>query len=306
MSLSVIFLGTGAAVPTIKRSLPAVMLQLDKEQLMFDCGEGTQRQMMQAKLGFQKKLSIFITHLHGDHVLGLPGLLQTMALMNRQKMVRVYGPVGLARFLSCTQESLQFGLTFEVEIHEISAAGVVCDDEEYTVEAYPSNHAVPSFAYAFVEKPRPGRFHPENAKAIGVPKGEAWGKLQRGETYVFPDGKVVKPQDVADAPRNGRKFVYTGDTKPFAGFAEFAANADLLVHEATFDDALAEKAETDTHSTPSQAATQAKKASAKLLVLTHLSARYTDTTLLLNQAKKVFPYTLIAEDLMQLNLQLSE
>jgi ribonuclease Z len=306
MSLRVVFLGTGAAVPTAHRSLPAVLLQRGNEQVLFDCGEAAQRQMIIAKTGLHKRMHIFITHLHGDHVLGLPGLLQTMALMDRQKPVDVYGPVGLAHFLDCMRETLQFQLTFEVVVHEFADAGVVCDQEEYTVFAVHSNHSITSFSYAFVEKPRAGKFHPEKAKALGVPVGEAWSRLQRGVEFVLPDGHVVKPEDVSDAPRKGRKIVYSGDTKPFEAFAGFAVDADLVVHEATFDDALAEKADVDGHSTPSQAATQAKAAGAKQLVLTHISARYSDAALLLEQAKKVFPNTVVAQDFLELELPLSE
>jgi ribonuclease Z len=307
MSIRIVFLGTAAAVPTADRSLPAVMLQRGAEQFLFDCGEAVQRQMICAKVGLHKKLKIFITHLHGDHVLGLPGLLQTMALMDRQRGVDVYGPAGLAHFLECMRETLQFQLTFQVEVHEVTDAGVVCDEEEYRVEAVHSNHAITSFAYAFVEKPRGGRFHPETAKALGVPEGQAWGKLQHGREYVFPEtGKVVKPEDVAGPPRRGRKIVYTGDTKPFAAFTVFAADADLVVHEATFDDALADKAESDGHSTPSQAALAARAANAKSLVLTHISARYADSALLLEQAKKVFLCTAVAEDFLELDLPLPE
>jgi ribonuclease Z len=306
MSIRIVFLGTGAAVPSAKRSLPAVLLQRGNEQVLFDCGEAAQRQMMLAKVGLHKTLSIFITHMHGDHVLGLPGLLQTMALMDRQKPVDVYGPIGLAHYLDCLRETLQFQLTFDVAIHEVTGAGIIRDEEEYTVFATPSNHAVTSFCYAFEEKPRAGKFHPEKAKALGVPQGEAWGKLQRGTPFVFPDGHVVKPEDVASKPRRGRKIVYTGDTRPFAGFAAFAADADLVIHEATFEDALAEKANLDGHSTPSQAAAQAKAAGAKKLVLTHISARYSDTKLLLEQAQKVFPNALVAEDFLELELPLSK
>jgi ribonuclease Z len=305
-SICVVFLGTGAAVPTAQRSLPSVMLQRGNEQLMFDCGEAVQRQMMIAKVGLHKKLGIYITHMHGDHVLGLPGLLQTMALMDRKKPVEIYGPEKLTYFLECLRETLQFQLTFQVNVHEISEPGIVCDEEEYTVTATRSNHAVTSFSYAFTEKPRPGKFHPEKAKMLGVPVGEAWSNLQHGKEYILPDGRVIKPEDVSDEPRKGRKFVYTGDTKPFEGFANFAADADLIVHESTFDDALAEKAELDTHSTPSQAAKQAKAANAKLLVLTHISARYSDSTLLLEQAKKIFLNTLMAEDFLELELPLTE
>ncbi len=273
---------------------------------MFDCGENTQRQMMQGKISFHKKLKVFLTHLHGDHVLGLPGVLQTMALMDRKEPVAVYGPPGIKDFLVCTKETLNFGLTFPVEINEILGEGTVLNEEEYIVTAVKSNHAVKSYAYAFMEKPRPGKFYPKKAQALGVPKGELWSKLQMGKDVEIGNGKVVKPSEVMGPPRAGRKIVYTGDTRPFKEFAKFAADADLVIHESTFDDSLLEKAELDGHSTPSQAAEETKAAGAKQLVLTHISARYPDATLLLEQAKKVFANTLVAEDFMELELPLKE
>jgi len=305
MSIRVVFLGTSGSVPTLKRSLPSVVVQCPKELWMFDCGENTQRQMMQAKISFHKKLKVFLTHLHGDHVLGLPGVLQTMALMDRKETVSVYGPPGIKDFLVCTKETLNFGLTFPVEINEILSEGTILD-EDYTLTAAKSNHAVDSYAYAFVEKPRPGKFYPKKAQALGVIKGELWSKLQSGEEITLPDGRVVKPGDVMGPPRAGRKIVYTGDTRPFEAFAKFAVDADLVIHESTFDDSLAEKAALDGHSTPSQAAQEAKAANAKRLVLTHISARYPDAGLLLEQAKKVFPNTLLAEDFMEIELPLNK
>jgi ribonuclease Z len=306
MSLRVVFLGTSGSVPTLKRSLPSVVVQCPRDQWMFDCGENVQRQMMQAKVSFHRKMKVFITHLHGDHVLGLPGLLQTMALMDRKEPVQVYGPVGLKNFLVCTKETLNFGLTFPVEINEILAEGVVCDEEEYMVIAQKSNHAVESYAYAFVEKPRPGKFYPKKALALGVAEGMLWSKLQGGKEITLADGKVVKPGDVMGPRRAGRKIVYTGDTKPFEEFADFAKGADLVIHDCTFDDSLAEKAAVDGHSTPSQAAAQAKAAGAKQLVLSHISARYPNGGLLLEQAKKIFANSVLAEDFMELELPLSE
>jgi ribonuclease Z len=249
-------------------------------------------------------MKIFISHMHGDHVLGLPGLLQTMALLDRRSKLEVYGPEGIKRFSECVRESLQFGLTFPVEIHEVYDAGVICEEKEYTVEAAKADHVVTGFAYAFAEKPRPGKFYPEKAKALGVPEGELWSMLQHGDSVTLPDGRVVSPEEVLGSPRKGRKIVYTGDTRPFRGFAKFAAGADLVIHEATFDDALAEKAEVDGHSTPSQAAEEAKRAKAKKLVLTHISARYADAELLLEQARKVFENTVVAEDFLMLKLPL--
>jgi len=287
--MHVIFLGTAGSVPTVERSLPAVLIKRQNEQLMFDCGEGVQRQMIKAKAGFHKKTKIFISHMHGDHVLGLPGLLQTMALLDRQKKIEIYGPKGVKQFLECTREILQFGLTFPVEIYEIYDAGVVCEEEDYVVEAAKSNHIVTSWAYAFVEKPRPGKFYPEKARALGVPEGELWSRLQHGDKVKLSNGQVINPNDVMGPPRQGRKIVYTGDTRPFKGFAKFAADADLVIHESTFDDALSEKAEVDGHSTPSQAA-----------------QRYVDAGLLLEQAQKVFKNTLVAEDFTELELPLPE
>jgi ribonuclease Z len=306
MSIRVIFLGTAGSVPTPTRSLPAVLIKRQNDQLMFDCGESVQRQMVKAKVGFHKNTKIFISHIHGDHVLGLPGLLQTMALMGRQKKLGIYGPEGIKQFLECVRETLQFGLTFPVEIHEIYGAGIVCEEKEYVVEAAKSNHVVTSLAYAFVEKPRPGKFYPEKARALGVPEGELWSKLQHGDKITLPNGQVISPDDVMGALRQGRKIVYTGDTRPFKGFAKFAADADLVIHDSTLDDMLGEKAELDGHSTPSQAAKEAKKAKAKKLVLTHISARYPDARLLLEQAQKVFRNVVVAEDFMELELPLPD
>ena len=306
MSMRVVFLGTSGAIPTEKRGLPAMLLKRGTEMLLFDCGEGAQRQMIRAKISFHKLKKVFVTHLHGDHVLGLPGLLQTMALLDRKTKLEVYAPEGIRRFLEGVKESLQFGLTFPVEIHEILDSGVVCDEREYVVKALWVNHVVPALAYAFVEKLRCGKFYPEKARAIGVPEGVLWSKLQHGEPVVLAQGKVVLPEDVTGSMRHGRKIVYSGDTKPFRGFARFASDADLLVHEATFDDELYEKALSDGHSTPGQAALLAKKAKVKRLVLTHLSARYADTDVLLVQAKKIFADVAVAEDFLDLELPLGE
>jgi ribonuclease Z len=306
MSLRVVFLGTSGSVPTLKRSLPSVVVQCPRNQWMFDCGENVQRQMMQAKVSFHRKMKIFITHLHGDHVLGLPGLLQTMALMERKEPVAIYGPMGLKDFLVCTKETLNFGLNYPVEINQIVSEGVVCNEEEYSIAANKSNHAVESYAFAFLEKPRPGKFYPKLAQALGIPAGELWSRLQRGEEITLVDGKSVKPGDVMGPLRAGRKIVYTGDTKPFESFANFAKGADLVIHDCTFDDSLVEKAGLDGHSTPSQAANQAKAAEAKQLALSHISARYPNAGLLLEQAKKIFPNTVLAEDFMELELPLSE
>jgi ribonuclease Z len=273
---------------------------------MFDCGEGVQRQMMKIRGGFHKKMKILITHMHGDHVLGLPGLMQTMAMVNREKKLEIYGPLGITRFLECVRETLQFSLTFPVEIHEVEEPGVVCEEAEYAVEAVRSNHVGSSFCYAFVEKPRPGRFSIKKALALGIPEGPLWSRLQHGQKVKFPSGEEVRPEQVLGSARRGRKIVYTGDTKPLRTLAKFAADADLLIHEATLDDELADRAREDGHSTPSQAAIAAKKAGVKQLILTHISARYENAEILVKQARRLFRNTRAAEDFMIIELPLPD
>jgi ribonuclease Z len=302
MSIQVIFLGTSGSVPTPKRSLPAILVNRESEQFMFDCGENAQRQMIIARTGFHRKMKIFITHMHGDHILGLPGLLQTMALLNRTRELDIYGPLGIKRFLTNIKETVQFVLTFPVNVHEIAQPGIICDEEYYTVKAVKSNHVIDSLAYALAEKPRPGRFYPKKAKALGIKEGPLWSELQKGSNVKLPNGRILKPEDVMGQHRKGRKIVYTGDTRPFKGLAGFAADADLLINDCTLGDDLAVRADEDGHSTPSQAAENAKKAKVKKLVLTHISARYNDTTTLLKQARKIFRNTVVAEDFFRIEL----
>jgi ribonuclease Z len=304
LSLHIVFLGTAAGVPTPKRSLPAILVQREGEQFMFDCGEGVQRQMLLARGSLNKKMKIFITHMHGDHVLGLPGLLQTMALLNRERKLDVYGPPRINAFLQAIRETVQFVLTFPIEIYEIEKAGVVCDEEEYYVEAVESEHVIPSFAYAYVEKPRPGKFHLEKAKALGVPEGPQWGKLQRGQDVRLPDGRVVKSEEVVGLSRRGRKIVYTGDTRPFKLLEKFALGADVLIHDSTLGEELVKRAKEYGHSTPRQAARTAKKAKVKKLILTHISQRYEDPNKMLKQAKRIFRNTAVATDFMKLDIPL--
>jgi len=306
MSLQLIFLGTAGGVPTPKRSLPAIILQRQDEQLMFDCGEGAQRQMTIAKAGFHREMKVFITHMHGDHVLGLPGLLQTMAMLDREERLDVYGPRGIKPFLEGIRETVPFVLTFPVEVHEIEEPGTVCDEKEYKVQAVWSDHAITSLAYAFTEIPRPGKFHPEKAKALGIQEGPLWSKLQQGHKIKLPNGQTVKPEDVMGKSRPGRKIVYVGDTRPFKGLARFSAGADVLIHDSTLDNELAERAKTYGHSTASQAARDAKKAKVRQLILTHISARYSEPDMLLKHAKRIFKNTVAAEDFMRIEIPLQD
>ncbi|MGB9135260.1 MAG: ribonuclease Z [Candidatus Bathyarchaeia archaeon] len=305
MSLQIVFLGTGGSVPTVERSLPAIALRRKGELILFDCGEGVQRQMVRASLGLNRKMKVFITHMHGDHVLGLPGLIQTMSLLDRTKVLEIYGPTGLEDFIEAIEKTVRFTLTFPLEVAEVEHEGLICEETEYEVYAAWTDHSAPGLAYGFVEKPRPGRFYPDKAKALGVPEGVLWSKLQHGERIKMK-GKAVEPEDVIGPARPGRKIVYTGDSRSSKGLVKLAKKADLLIHDCTFDDDLAERAEEDGHSTPSQAAQTAKKAGARRLILTHISARYKTTDMLLKQAKKTFPNVNVAEDFMEISLPLPE
>jgi ribonuclease Z len=306
LSLYVLFLGTAAGVPTRKRSLPGILLQREGEHLLFDCGEGIQRQILLAKSNFNKITQIFITHMHGDHVMGLPGLLQTMSLMNRERKLDIYGPPEIRKFLKGISETVQFVLTFPVEIHEIKKAGNICVENQYSVQAIRSKHVIISYAYAYIEKPRPGTFYPEKAEAQNVPKGPLWSKLQQGIEIKLANGRVVKPEDVAGSSRQGRKIVYTGDTSPFKLLRKFAFGADVLIHDSTLGDELAKRAQEYGHSTVDQAAETAKNAMVKKLILSHISQRYKDMTKWAKQAQRIFKNTVVAEDFMKIEVQLSE
>jgi ribonuclease Z len=304
-NLQVIFLGTGGSIPTPKRGLSAIAVTRKEELLLFDCGEGTQRQMILAGVSFHRKTKIFVTHMHGDHILGLPGLLQTMSLLNREKKLEIYGPRGIKAFIEAISQTVQFTLTFPVQVSEIDP-GLVCEEKDYEVYSIQSNHITPTIAYSLMEKPRPGRFHPKKAKMLGVPEGSLWSRLQGGSSVKLSNGRIVEPEMVLGSPRPGRKIVYTGDTRPSENLEMLAENADLLIHEATFDDELLERAVEDGHSTPSQAAKTAKKSGAKRLVLTHISARYKDASVLLKQARKFFSKTELAEDFLKIDLPFRE
>lgn len=304
MSLRIIFLGTAGSLPTNDRSLPSIAIRREGEVLMLDCGEGTQRQMMRAGIGFNRKMTVFITHMHGDHILGLPGMMQTMSLLGRDKLLRIYGPPGIKAFIEAVTSTVKFWLSFPIEVSEIEVDGTVYDGGGYEVRAVWADHSIPSLAYALIEKPRLGKFYPERAIALGIPKGPLWSRLQRGMDIILPDGRVIRPSDVLGPPRPGRKIVYSGDTRPSEKIAELASGADVLIHEATLGDDLTERAEEEGHSTPSGAARIALKANAKLLVLIHISARYHEAERLLSEARRIFPNIIVAKDLEEIEVPL--
>ena len=302
MSVKVIFLGTSGSVPTTKRGMPSLVVQREGELLMFDCGEGTQRQMIKAGLGFGRPMKIFISHMHSDHILGLPGLLQTMSMMGRVKPLQIYGPQALEDFLEHVIETIIGELNYPLEIYSTSE-GETCRGSDYSIQAVETDHSIQNFSYAIVEYPRPGKFYREKALALGVPEGPLWKMLQKGKTITLEDGRVITPEDVLGPPRRGLKIVYSGDTRPSMKLVKLAANADLLIHEATFDEELKDKARIEGHSTIVDAAEIAKLANVSKLVVTHISARYSETEPLLEQARKIFSNTIIAEDFMEIVIQ---
>jgi ribonuclease Z len=301
--MKVITLGTGGAIPTARRSLPATCLIREGEMLLFDCGEGTQLQMRRARTGFGRLTKIFISHLHGDHLAGLPGLLMTMSLLSRDKSLSIFGPPGLSRFIGVAGETFRFHHEYGLTVQE-TEGGLVYQGPGYRVEGRPMDHSIFAMGYAVVEEDRAGEFNLQRALDLGVPEGPLFGKLQRGKTVTLEDGRLIQPHEVLGSPRGGRKFVHALDTRPCQAVEELAEGADLLVHDGMFAQELAEDAQLMGHSTAAQAAGVAKRAGVRQLVLSHISQRYRSVKVLLQEAREVFPNTTAARDLMSLEIPL--
>ena len=284
--LTVTLLGTSAAVPSVERNVAALAVQREGETLLFDCGEGTQRQMMRYGVSFAFR-EIFFTHYHADHMLGVTGLLRTMGLQDRTTPVTLYGPRGGLRLLGA---AVNLGIErnrFEVTIIEV-APGQRLTRDEYDIEVFETDHRADTIGYTLIEHPRLGKFNPDRARELGIPEGPLWGRIHKGEAIDLPDGRRVEPAELVGGPRPGRKVVYTGDTRPCATVVEAASGADLLVHERAIETG---------HSTAAQAAEVARQAGVGRLVLTHISPRYTrDAPELLAEAKAVFPETIVGRD----------
>jgi ribonuclease Z len=303
--LRLTFLGTSAARPTVERAVPSIVIVRKGETLMFDCGEGTQRQMMRYRVSFGVS-HIFFTHFHGDHYLGLAGLLRTLALEGRTEPMHLYGPTGAEGFLRTALELEIDRLTFPVEVHEL-APGERLERDEYDIEVIEVDHGEGAVGYALREHRRLGHFKPEKARELGVPSGPLWGELHRGQSVRLPDGPTVDPAGVVGPSRPGRLVVLSGDTRPCESVVATAEGADLLVHEATFGEEEKERARETGHSTAIEAAQVAVAARVKRLALTHVSARYSAAPeSLLDQACSVFPETAVAEDGMRIDVPYAE
>jgi ribonuclease Z len=293
VDLDLIFLGTSGSVPTAQRAPSALLLRRGGERLLFDCGEGTQRQLLRSTIGLPELPEVFVSHFHADHYLGLPGMLKTFALRGRELPLTVYGPRGLKDLFSTLRRV--FGrLPYGLELVELEP-GDVLERGEYNLVTFPVAHAMESIGYAMVEHPRPGRFDVETADALGVPSGPERGMLQAGESVQLPDGRVVTPDEVLGPARSGRRIVLSGDTAYSSLVLEAARGAEVLVHEATFLDEERERAADTAHATALEAAELARDAELGLLALTHLSNRYFGPEVA-REARTIFPDTVVPKD----------
>lgn len=302
MSLAIRLLGTSASRPTVERNVASAAIVREGETLLFDCGEGTQRQMMRYGVSFNVG-DIFFTHFHADHLIGVIGLMRTMALQGRTDPLRLWGPRGAERWLRRAESFGADRLTFPVEIHELAPEEKVAR-AGYAIVPYPVEHGgAIAVGYALVEEERKGRFNPELARELGIPEGPLWGRIHRGEAVTLDDGRVIEPRVLVGDRRPGRTIVLTGDTRPCAATIAMARGADLLVHESTFGEEEAERARETGHSTAREAAEVAREAGVGRLLLTHFSARYSrDAGELEREARAVFPATVAGKDGMEVEV----
>jgi len=285
--LRLTFLGTSAAQPTLHRNLSGLAVKANADLLLFDCGEGSQRQMVRFGTGFTVD-AVFFTHFHADHYLGIIGFLRTLGMMGRDTPVQLYGPPTARRLLHQAVHLGVESLSFPVEIHELRDGDTV-KRRGYSVQAVAVDHRINALGYVLQEEERPGKFNLEKVQALGVPPGPLYGQLQRGEPVELSDGRVVRPEEVVGEPRPGRRLVISGDTRPCPSLVRAAKDADLLIHESTFSDDEQARALETRHSTAREAAQVAREAGAKRLILTHLSSRHdTEPTRLLTQAREEY------------------
>lgn len=305
--LRVTFLGTSSARPTVERNVSSIAVHREGDLHLFDCGEGTQRQMMRYGVGFTVR-DIYLSHLHADHYLGVFGLLRTMGLQGRTEPLRVWTPPGGRPIIAGAVQLEIEQLPFDLQVRDL-APGEEVRHDGYVVRAFRVDHPGGANGYALIEDPRLGRFDPERAHALGVPEGPLFGKLHRGETVRLPDGASVSPREIVGPPRPGRRVVYSGDTRPCDATVEIARGADLLIHEATFSDEEEDRAVKTGHSTAAQAAQVAARAAVRRLALTHLSARYSDRPGVLEREARAVAAacpTVVAYDGMQIEIPLPD
>ncbi len=292
-TVKIVFFGTGGSWPSPERNVMSLGIQVDGDVLLFDCGEGTQRQMMRTNVSFMKVKKIFITHFHGDHFLGIAGLIQTMVLNDRTEPLEIYGPPGTVKILTSYLSAGYYSLSFPILLHEVES-GDVLDFGDYIIRAIRARHPVYTLSYCFKEKDIP-RIDREKADKLGLDSSTL--EILRRKGRIEHNGRIITIDEVAGGIRKGRKIVYSGDTAPFEEMVEFARDADILIHEATADSSLEEKANQYGHSTARQAAEIAKKAGVRKLMLVHISPRYKNPKVLLEEAREIFPEVVVPSDL---------
>ena len=312
--MKVIPLGTSSGKPTLRRNVSALAVAREGEWQLFDCGEATQTQIARAGLNPSRLSSIFITHLHGDHFNGVAGLLSTMGLDRRTRDLVLVGPRGINDYLETLARLKILFVNFRLDLREYGpqatgnahadSNGMIAVHEaaQYVVSSLPLDHRIFTLGYRIEERPRPGRFDLERARELRIPEGPMFGRLQSGKDVQLSDGRVVRPSDVLGPARPGKAVAYCTDTRPCRNAIELARGVDLLIHEATFTDDMAEEARDFGHSTARQAARIAHEAGAKRLLITHFSTRYPDPRPLLEEAREVFPDTIMADDLVEIDV----
>ena len=303
--MKIVFLGTSAAIPTQKRGLSSVVIKRAGELLIFDVGEGMQRNFLQTKLGINRKMKIFITHLHIDHCLGLLGFFQTISLLGRTKKIDIYGESRLREFINENFRIINITLSFEIAVHVIDKEGVIAAEDDYQISCCRADHSVPAFSYCICEYPRSGIFNIKKATELGIPKGNLYRRLQNGEDVVV-DGKLIKSNEIVGPKRKGRKIGISGDTRPSSKLKSFFDSCDILVFESTYINDYQNKAIETFHSTSTEAALLAKESNCNKLVLTHFSSRYNDSTILLDEARTIHNNVDLAEDMKTFYIPYSE
>lgn len=303
--LHIIFLGTGGSWPTVKRNVSSVAVKRGSEIILFDCGEGTQRQFQHSNLSYMQISKIFISHFHGDHFLGLPGLIQTMQLNDRDRPLHIYGPVGMKELTNQILSLGYFRPSYRIIAHDL-IDGQEVKFEGYSISTLMVNHNVPTFCYCLKEHERPGKFNKAKALKLGIPEGPLFSKLQNGQTITLSTGKKITPHMILGPSRKGRRIVISGDTKPCDQIIAFSKGADILIHEATFDSQLEDIARGYGHTTATQAAEIARKAKVEKLFLVHISPRYLDFRILEDEARSEFIHSYVAKDFQEIEVKLKK
>jgi ribonuclease Z len=294
--MKIVFLGTSAAIPTQNRGLSSIVIKRAGELLIFDVGEGMQKNFLQAKLGINKKMKVFVTHLHIDHCLGLLGLFQTMSLLGRTKKIDIYGEPRLREFINENFRIINIALSFEIVVHVIDKEGVIATEDDYQISCCKADHSVPAFSYCIKEHPRLGIFNIKKAIELSIPKGNLYRRLQNGEDVVV-HGKLIKSNQIVGPKRKGRKIGISGDTRPSSKLRNFFDSCDILIFESTYIHEYQRKAIETFHSTSTEAALLAKESNCNKLILTHFSSRYNDPTILLDEARTIHNNVDLAEDM---------